>query len=307
MTTALSADENYTHLICKNPLSAKWRVLECHNTAFDLFDLAKHLTLKSKFDTFLKRHKKKIERRFAQNDPRYVQGRNCALFDDLRLYAYSFVKGHKASRGTFDSFLANLFEYAQNLNAQFPSPLPFSEIKSTVKSVAKWTWNKFTGNVETCNRGVMGFGQTRRENPELAALSLEEIKNRQRQAATRTQEIKRATTEQKIKEAINALIAAKEVLNNSSIARKAGLERKTVVVFSKAFEGCVNWWYQVVGAREREGKLIGLLQRFTDSQMMKGMKRIAKNGISYVAALRNSISLVFGSSRLSNRYLLSIW
>jgi hypothetical protein len=240
LTTALAADENYTHVLCKNPLSAKWRVIECHNSAFDLVNLTKGVTLKSKFDAYLKRHKKQIERRFAQNDPRYVQGRNCALFDDLRQYAYSFVKGHKASSGTFESFHANLFEYAQNLNKQFSTPLPFSEIKSTVKSVAKWTWHKFTGNVETCNRGIMGFGQTRRENPELAALSAEEIKNRQQASAKRTHEIKRATTEEKIKTAIKALIAAKEALNNSAIARKSGLHRDTIIAFSKAFDGCRN-------------------------------------------------------------------
>jgi hypothetical protein len=248
LTTALAADENYTHLICKNPLSTKWRVLECHSTAFELFELSKNLILRSKFDTFLKRRKKQIERRFAQNDPHYVQGRNCALFDDLRQYAYSFVKGHKASRGTFDSFYDHLFEYAKNLNAQFSIALPFSEIKSTVKSVAKWTWNKFTGNVETCKRGIMGFGQTRRENPELVALSPEEIKKRQRASANRSQKIKRATTEEKIKSAIKALIEAKEELNNSAIARKAELTRKSVIAFSKVFDGCVNWWYQVVGA-----------------------------------------------------------
>jgi hypothetical protein len=90
----------------------------------------------------------------------------------------------------------------------------------------------------------MKFGQTRRENPELAALSLEEIKSRQKQAAARTHEIKRATTEGKIKAAINA---EKETLNNSSIAKKAGLHRQTVIGFSKLFAGCRNWWYQVVG------------------------------------------------------------
>ena len=237
MTSALNADDCYTHLICKNPLSAKWRVLECHTASFELFDLAKHLTLKSKFDTFLKKRKKLIERRFAQNDPHYVQGRNCSLFDDLRMYAYSIVKGHKAQNGTFDSFHAKLFEYASDVNKQFSSPLPVSEIKSTVKSVSRWTWNKFTGNVQTCNRVAMGFGQTRRENPELPALSNEEIKNRQRAAAIRTQEIKRATTEQKIKLAINALIQAKDEVNNTTIAIKAGLHRHTVIFFSKCFGG----------------------------------------------------------------------
>jgi hypothetical protein len=86
----------------------------------------------------------------------------------------------------------------------------------------------------------MGFGQTRRENPELAALSAEEIKNRQQASAKRTHEIKRATTEEKIKTAIKALIAAKEALNNSAIARKSGLHRDTIIAFSKAFDGCRN-------------------------------------------------------------------
>jgi hypothetical protein len=230
MTSALNADENYTHLICKNPLSAKWRVLECHHSAFELSELAKHLTLKSKLDTFLAKRKKLIERRFARNDPRYVQGRNCALFDDLRLYAYSFVNTHKASNGRFDSFQAELFDYANDLNQQFSPPLPNSEIKSTVKSVAKWTWNKFTGSGK---RGVMGFGDNRFTNPDIERLSIEEVKRRQRASAQRTNAIRKSTTEEKINAAIAELKASAAKINNSSIAKKAGLVRQTVIAFFK--------------------------------------------------------------------------
>jgi Replicase family/Primase C terminal 1 (PriCT-1) len=234
MTTALGADTNYTHQICKNPLSAKWRVLECHTSAFELSELAKHLTLKSKLDTFLAKRKKLIERRFARNDPRYVQGRNCALFDDLRLYAYSFVNTHKASNGRFDSFQAELFDYANDLNQQFSPALPISEIKSTVKSVAKWTWKYFTGSG---NRGVMGFGDNRFTNPAIERLSTEEMKRRQRASAERTNAIRKSTTEEKINAAIDELKVAGAKINNCSIAKKAGVVRQTVMAFFKRFGG----------------------------------------------------------------------
>ena len=240
MTSALKADANFTHQITKNPLSEKWRVIECHNSAFELSELAGNLTLKSKFQTF------QIKKQFAKNDARFIAvGRNCTLFDDLRAYAYQAVKAFK-NKSTFESFHAELLSYARDLNNRFSTELPLKEVMHTVKSVARWVWDKFTRTGETCKRGVMGFAESKRLNPELERLSSEEIKARQAAAAVRTNVIKKANTEEKIKTAIAGLITAKEAVNNSAIARQAGLCRRAVVAFSKAVGGCAFRWYQVV-------------------------------------------------------------
>ncbi|WP_223956844.1 LuxR C-terminal-related transcriptional regulator, partial [Aeromonas caviae] len=73
-------------------------------------------------------------------------GRNVALFDNVREWAYSAVREYwrpngydawaEAVRATCDS--ANAFGLEQG------GPLPLSEVKATAKSIARWVWRHFT-------------------------------------------------------------------------------------------------------------------------------------------------------------------
>ena len=70
-------------------------------------------------------------------------GRNCTVFEELRLWAYKWVLEYKRNKASYTQWHSAVFEQAERLNA-FAMPLPFGEIKHLVKSVAKWTWRTFT-------------------------------------------------------------------------------------------------------------------------------------------------------------------
>ena len=65
------------------------------------------------------------------------------MFDQGREWAYSAIRDHWAPNGLSrwsEAVLARL----SALNGQFLEPLPFSEVKATARSIAKWTWRNIT-------------------------------------------------------------------------------------------------------------------------------------------------------------------
>ena len=62
-------------------------------------------------------------------------GRNNALFDHLRFWAYAQDKG-----ANLDSWSARVRRIAAQLNARIPTPLPDDEAHRVAWSVASWTW-----------------------------------------------------------------------------------------------------------------------------------------------------------------------
>jgi hypothetical protein len=129
MVKRLDADRGYAGLITKNPLCADWRVIERHNHLYGLGELDEYL--------------------HAQNcvaPPKREAsglGRNCALFDDLRQYAYSEVLEFKADGNPSQAFEHAVHDQAAMINSQFTSPLPFPEVQATARSVFKWVWANF--------------------------------------------------------------------------------------------------------------------------------------------------------------------
>jgi Replicase family/Primase C terminal 1 (PriCT-1) len=134
-TDKAKADPAFTHYISKNPLHPHWRTYATHSI-YDLGELAECV---------------KLNTPSAAKVATSVTGRNATLFDSLRLWAYAIA----ASASSHESLAERLLEQGELVNAQFPEPLPFSEVKSTTKSVADFCWknrHKFGQRV-----GVMGF------------------------------------------------------------------------------------------------------------------------------------------------------
>jgi hypothetical protein len=130
----LGADRQYTGLIAKNPLHGDWDVEWRRNTPYTLMELAAHLTPADM------RPDAAIERT-------YGAGRNVTVFDELRVIAYREVLAFKRNGETLAAFRARLERVAMGINMQFPEALGLAEIRGIAKSVAIWTWQRFS--VET--------------------------------------------------------------------------------------------------------------------------------------------------------------
>lgn len=128
MTEALHADPGYSKLLCKNPLSDEWLVTYPRQEVYDLDELASWVDLEAYKDR---------RRRL----PAVGYGRNSRLFETLRVWAY------RARRQPFLSeelFHARVLCHATSINAGFDPPLPHGEVRSTAKSVSRWTWRNMS-------------------------------------------------------------------------------------------------------------------------------------------------------------------
>jgi len=131
---ALHADEGYAGLVTKNPFHAQWEVWTPapadESGVYELCDLAEWVTLPAA-----------NEMRKSKSETHGL-GRNCSLFEHLRHWAYREIRKYWGPAG-LPSWNEAVLRKAEKLNT-FPEPLPFSEVKATAKSVAKWTWRNIT-------------------------------------------------------------------------------------------------------------------------------------------------------------------
>ena len=123
MTRALGADQAYTHFLTKTPGHARWRTIWGRQQPYDLDELRRALP-----------EDLPLPKRIKAADAVGL-GRNVTLFDGLRAWAYRSRRLYSR----FEAFSEACLYQAQGLNV-FAAPLPFSEVRSTARSVAKWTW-----------------------------------------------------------------------------------------------------------------------------------------------------------------------
>ncbi len=228
MTARLGADHRYTGLICKNPLSDEWRTTELYSGLYTLDDLAKHLDLsQNNLQTAQNQSYRQLENAV-------INGRNDHLFTLLRWFSYERVTKYHELATTigeakaFDMWANAITKEAERINREFPTGLPFSEIKSTAKSVLNWTWQHYHPG-ERKQRGIMGFGETRHTNPDMPTLPEEERKRRQSLSAQLTNKHRKENTELKIKQAIERLQANGDKVTKSAVAKMTGLARSKIV------------------------------------------------------------------------------
>lgn len=122
---ALGADRGYSGLISKNPCHNAWENHIFDVQPYDLNYLADFVELQE-----LKKDLKEVS----------GLGRNCIMFDTVRFWAYKAIRAHRGS--TFDIWLGEVLEQCQNANSAFIEPLPYSEVKATAKSIARYCWKK---------------------------------------------------------------------------------------------------------------------------------------------------------------------
>lgn len=208
----LKADPDYHGgPVAKTPGHPWWDTQELHQHVYELADLAECVDLEP------------VPPWGKGPDVEAVShSRHCMLFENLRFFAYSIVNQERANN-SYDHFVQRLTAHAHNCNqfsarGTFKEDLPLSSIRSTVRSVARWTWNRYTGN-SRCHRGVMALDKT---------LALEQ---RQSLSARRTHVERHKATESKIRAACCLLLEQGQPLAIVALARLSGLSRQTVATY----------------------------------------------------------------------------
>jgi hypothetical protein len=125
----LQADSGYSGLITKNPTHPLWRLLRGPRIDYELWELAEYVDL---------------SRHLPKRKPEQIGlGRNVTLFDWLRHYAYRHIRHYKTDVRNFVLWQSHLNAKALERNGDFQYPLDQREVWYIVKSVAKWTWQRF--------------------------------------------------------------------------------------------------------------------------------------------------------------------
>lgn len=122
---ALKADPNYVGILTKNPLHPDWRVVRPQiMPSYTLGELAATVDLQRIFV----REGRPVSRggETAMSEVA-VGGRNKALFDQVRQWAYKH-----------SDQLDNLLNFAEQSNSELQHPLGFNEVKSIVVSVDRY-------------------------------------------------------------------------------------------------------------------------------------------------------------------------
>lgn len=130
LTHKLGADASYAGFLSKNPLSSRW-VTEWQ------------AVIPYELDTLNDCLDKSDKRKVSRGEPSAI-GRNVSIFDALRVVAYKQCVAFKTAGKSLEDFALMLRCVANATNVTFPIRLSDAEIKSIVRSVAKWVWSRFT-------------------------------------------------------------------------------------------------------------------------------------------------------------------
>lgn len=207
----LDADTDFhSGPVAKTPGHPWWLTQELHSHVYELGKLADHVDLPVISPWGRGPQLEEVS-----------HSRHCILFEHLRYYAYSIVHRER-EHGSYSTFTRLLEACAHNGNSfhkrGFMENLAQPSIKATVKSVARWTWDRYTG-CGRCHRGVMQLDK---------GLPLAE---RQRLAAVRTHDVRHKATESRMRAACRHLHHKGEALTQAAIGRVAGLTRQTVAAY----------------------------------------------------------------------------
>lgn len=124
---ALDGDKGYSGLMTKNPMHEAWQPEFLHTNLWDLAQLEEELGI----------HMPPPRWREAAKRRGDVAGlgRNCALFESARTWAYRAVRHHFGNpSGLADAIHAEVHER----NAEFPEPLPQSEARAIANRIHRW-------------------------------------------------------------------------------------------------------------------------------------------------------------------------
>lgn len=154
----LRADPGYARLITKSPWSSNWRLTCWRKEPYDLAELAEYVDLT--------RRSGSLPGSLPGRLPGL--GRNSDTFESLRHWSYAAIKEYWRPGG-YDAWHAAVLDECERRAAAVclehgNGMLPWSEIKATAKSVARWTWARLTpsGRADLITRTHTSEAQARR-------------------------------------------------------------------------------------------------------------------------------------------------
>jgi hypothetical protein len=209
MALRLKSDVSYAGTVAKTPFHPWWSTSELHYQEYSLNELHDYLEL----ETLPRWGQKSLED--------VEHSRHCTLFEQVRFFAYSIVRRER-EESCYEQFRKRLELYAYGKNTfleqGFDADLPESSIRSTVKSVARWTWDKYQGRSD-CQRYIMQLDESL------------PLKERQSLAAKRTHTQRQEKTYRRLLFAAKRLQEQGERITNQSLAKAARLSRQTVAKY----------------------------------------------------------------------------
>ena len=126
-TVTMEADGQYSGLVAKNPAHEYWRTYTINSAPYDLGEMAEFVDLEAYGD-----------RRRAM--PETGLGRNVNLFNRLRQWSYKAIRQGWPNPTQWDRAV---LDRAIGYNVT-DNPLPLNEVRHTAKSVATWTYRRFS-------------------------------------------------------------------------------------------------------------------------------------------------------------------
>ncbi|WP_407641560.1 replication initiation protein [Acinetobacter tianfuensis] len=120
----MGADLSYSHLITQNPTHQQWRTTYWTKQTYSLDYLADFVDLP-----------KKLPKKFEV----VGLGRNVTMFEKGRHWAYRAIRDYMHHNSSYEWERA-VRAQIEAINSGFEQPLPYSEVKATAKSIAKWVW-----------------------------------------------------------------------------------------------------------------------------------------------------------------------
>lgn len=166
-------------------------------------------------------------------------GRNCALFDAVRYWAYDHA----------ESDCSAIEAEARRINADFRPPLPGSEVAATARSIARFMCQRFKGGLSPSNAPAI----RRRRDTDMQHLDVTE---RQAIAGIRSSQQRTASTDAKIIDAIARLWDLDEPITQTILMRETGCGERTIR----------RRWSKCVGQGNRPFAVISGSRGFTAPQ-----------------------------------------
>lgn len=201
LVDAWEADEYYTQGLSKNPLSNVFELIYYHDTAQSLHELHDYLP-----DTLPVPHGDRLQCSDMLSPVANIPGtRNESLFNEVRFYAYKA----KGLFKDFNGFYKHIKEAAVRV-APICDDFTTKEAIQTAKSIARFTWYRYTGKTGTLDLNHLP------------------AEKRMRAGAIHTHEVRRKKTAARLLHGYKLLKKSQQSINRSSLAKAAGLSRQAL-------------------------------------------------------------------------------